>query len=208
MSNVGIKVSTAVNTANLAIMVDFGKKHLDMKTYSIVSKALSKIIAIIITVVIMNIIFGCILLSFCTYMDRKCYDDILAEYGAVKWKSGFRVSATEVMYTSGESYYYDTEQLNINMDKDFPGLRGPILLLDEDNKLVGILSPEEFDDGIDYFYYGIIIVLTVPVIVLVTLPIILMKLCTSGKIWHNFCLWFRTGDPNYLELINPNFSIH
>ena len=109
--------------------------------------------------ILISFICGTLIYLIGNAWGNKAVDDLLQSYNATEHIGGVRVNATTVQYTKGETYKFDTTEVDINLDEDFPGERSLTLLLDDNNNLKGIISNDELLSKMNSPVYGNVVVL-------------------------------------------------
>jgi predicted PurR-regulated permease PerM len=206
MGNPGLEFSTAANWSKITEALNYGKTHLDKKRFDKVNRAYKKfIVHTLICIVISAIVGGGITIAGKVISDSN-QQKLLASYGATNWKSGVRVNAATVQYTQGQTYTFDTSTVGVDLDTDFPGQRGLILLLNDENALKGIISKDAFNKLNDIFAYGVVFGLIIGIVILVVFYLYYRKHSPNAKIWYIFMRWADTGNPDFLNEIDQLIS--
>jgi len=120
MKNKALLFSTAVNLNETAKALESGEKHLSKTEYQKVRKAYKQLICHTLFWVLTAFLCAAGIVITGNKLSDIAEDELLKSYNATEYTSGVKAGPTTVLYTKGESYYFDTSVIGINLDSEYP----------------------------------------------------------------------------------------
>jgi len=198
MKNKALLFSTAVNLNETAKALESGEKHLSKTEYQKVRKAYKQLICHTLFWVLTAFLCAAGIVITGNKLSDIAEDELLKSYNATEYTSGVKAGPTTVLYTKGESYYFDTSVIGINLDSEYPNEISFILFLDDDNNLKGIESKDEFSNPTSIFAHSIGIAFIFLIVFSAGYVIYVRKFSPYGKIWYSFLERSNSEDDYHL----------